>query len=244
MENNNNGRGIFYGVIGVATLIVAIIGATFAYFSAQANSDVNAVTAAGAKVGLEFTDVKTGLKTDLIPVNEGLSGFLTKPGVSETDCKDNVGNNICSTYTFTVTNPSTNTASQRIYVTLTPSVNTFGTLYYAIYKGTAAQVIGTDHDFNVMGTPVTEVSNSTKNTIGVNGDLVRKGALLSGTTAIELTEMEQVLDVNESVTYTIVLWIHETNGDQNASDSGKSFAGGINVTTVKGTTGVTGVLAA
>ena len=37
MENNNrnNGRGIFYGVIGVATLVVAIIGATFAYFSAS-----------------------------------------------------------------------------------------------------------------------------------------------------------------------------------------------------------------
>ena len=32
---NKNGQGIFYGVIGVATLVVAIIGATFAYFSAS-----------------------------------------------------------------------------------------------------------------------------------------------------------------------------------------------------------------
>ena len=31
---NNNGKGIFLGVVSVATLIVAIIGATFAYFSA------------------------------------------------------------------------------------------------------------------------------------------------------------------------------------------------------------------
>ncbi len=31
----NNGKGLFYGVIGVATLIVAIIGATFAYFNAS-----------------------------------------------------------------------------------------------------------------------------------------------------------------------------------------------------------------
>ena len=35
---NNNGKGIFYGVIGVATLIVAIIGATFAYFTATTQS--------------------------------------------------------------------------------------------------------------------------------------------------------------------------------------------------------------
>ena len=37
MNENNNGRGLFYGVIGVATLIVAIIGATFAYFSVNAS---------------------------------------------------------------------------------------------------------------------------------------------------------------------------------------------------------------
>ena len=34
MNERNSGRGIFYGVIGVATLVVAIIGATFAYFTA------------------------------------------------------------------------------------------------------------------------------------------------------------------------------------------------------------------
>lgn len=33
-ENNRKGPGVFYAVVGVATLVVAIIGATFAYFSA------------------------------------------------------------------------------------------------------------------------------------------------------------------------------------------------------------------
>lgn len=32
------GQGTLYLVIGIATLVVAIIGATFAYFSAQATS--------------------------------------------------------------------------------------------------------------------------------------------------------------------------------------------------------------
>ena len=35
-ENNRKGSGVFYAVVGVATLVVAIIGATFAYFSATA----------------------------------------------------------------------------------------------------------------------------------------------------------------------------------------------------------------
>ena len=37
-EQKGAGRGIFYGVIGVATLVVAIIGATFAYFTASAQT--------------------------------------------------------------------------------------------------------------------------------------------------------------------------------------------------------------
>ena len=32
-RENRKGPGVFYAVIGVATLVVAIIGATFAYFS-------------------------------------------------------------------------------------------------------------------------------------------------------------------------------------------------------------------
>lgn len=37
-ENNRKGSGVFYAVVGVATLVVAIIGATFAYFSASATA--------------------------------------------------------------------------------------------------------------------------------------------------------------------------------------------------------------
>ena len=40
---NSKGRGIFLGVVSVATLIVAIIGATFAWFSASVGSGENDV---------------------------------------------------------------------------------------------------------------------------------------------------------------------------------------------------------
>lgn len=42
-ENNRKGPGIFYAVVGVATLVVAIIGATFAYFSASAEGDTTTI---------------------------------------------------------------------------------------------------------------------------------------------------------------------------------------------------------
>ena len=77
-ENHNNGRGIFYGVIGVATLVVAIIGATFAYFSASAQSGAGDIAGqtlggSGGVLGLEVRRVTfsgaTATSTDLVPTN-------------------------------------------------------------------------------------------------------------------------------------------------------------------------------
>ena len=49
-------RGIFFGVIGVLTLIVAIIGASLAYFSINARSRENALTVQAATVKIVYED--------------------------------------------------------------------------------------------------------------------------------------------------------------------------------------------
>ena len=71
MEENKS-KGIFLGVVGVATLIVAIIGATFAYFVASASGNANAVQAAGANVSgtLKLDEDVSGIKNNMIPVSE------------------------------------------------------------------------------------------------------------------------------------------------------------------------------
>ena len=78
MENNNNGRGIFYGVIGVATLVVAIIGATFAYFTATASNNVitgnisgviNPGTAYGIQILLPDNYFKNAIKKEPISLD-------------------------------------------------------------------------------------------------------------------------------------------------------------------------------
>ena len=75
---NKNGQGIFYGVIGVATLIVAIIGATFAYFSATTTAGAENLKGQtlGAQGGvlsltvqkIAFSDPGTS-SDDLVPTN-------------------------------------------------------------------------------------------------------------------------------------------------------------------------------
>ena len=62
MDNENENRkgpGVFYAVVGVATLVVAIIGATFAYFSASATGGSGAITGQTADVGAAALSVST-----------------------------------------------------------------------------------------------------------------------------------------------------------------------------------------
>ena len=303
MENNGKGTSIFYGVIGVATLVITIIGATFAYFSATTNSDPNAVTAAGATLTLGFSDDNKGKKTDLIPIDVTLPEFNTGGFVGDTadKCKDINDNYICSVYEFTVSNPAT--TSQRIYGTVVPATNTFENFKFAVFKGTVDEVNASTKEhtitktvvaddtkpinhntqirlteakvkkedaaigeevtwserilWDVDGTAVTAFTTdydhtdftndasdaSRKHVIGDPGDLVHSATSIAknSTTAITIPAWEQVLDPNEEMTYTIVMWIPETGSAQNA-DQGMSFAAGINFTTEGNGTGVTGVL--
>ena len=86
MEENKRGANTLYLVIGVATLVVAIIGATFAYFSASAKVDGDQITGQTSDVGnalsINVSKVSfqnTGAATDnLVPAvidvtNEGVA---------------------------------------------------------------------------------------------------------------------------------------------------------------------------
>lgn len=71
-ENNRKGPGVFYAVVGVATLVVAIIGATFAYFSASATPDTTTVTGQTNNItGSNLTLTVTKLFEDKIGTGAG-----------------------------------------------------------------------------------------------------------------------------------------------------------------------------
>ena len=123
MENNRRGSEIFLGVIGVATLVVAIIGATFAFFSASTSSANDAISVNSTTLSLNYADTTgTNLKLNLIPATEAIATFaaLNQPETNANEneqCIDDNGNEVCSVYRFTVTNPSEST-TQDITVTL------------------------------------------------------------------------------------------------------------------------------
>ena len=110
MNENNNGRGLFYGVIGVATLIVAIIGATFAYFSVSANITNNS-DIAGSTVELSDTTI-TGTLTRETPSTVSMVPLKTSDlqkgitGEGGQQCIDKNGAKVCDIYTLTINNTS------------------------------------------------------------------------------------------------------------------------------------------
>ena len=112
-QRKNNGRGIFYGVIGVATLVVAIIGATFAYFTATGN-DNGTIKGNMATITFSLNVQKVThvdeTKGGMIPMsNNMVQQAVTYTAASGEDpakltCVDDNGNAVCQIYKITVTN--------------------------------------------------------------------------------------------------------------------------------------------
>lgn len=115
---------VFYAVIGVATLMIAVIGATFAYYTATAT---DATTLKGNMATIKFDlDVKKVTDKDdtrggLIPMsNNMVEQALTKNAAVDGKgiCVDDNGNAVCQVYKITAVNASTASMFLDGYVTL------------------------------------------------------------------------------------------------------------------------------
>jgi len=225
--DNNKSRGIFLGVLSVATLIVSIIGATFAYFVASANGNENAVQAGAANVAGTLTLTETvDYRQNMIPVTETLMKTSYKrteaaTGTGTGRCEGysaaggNTVYNLCSIYQFTVSNSAT--IAQTIYASLTANTNTFANLKYCIFEGEA-------------GTSDTE-------------KVACRNMPAKGTTDSNVFS-ELIPATTGTHTYTLVMYINETSEDQTTADSGKTFTGTISITSGDGSNYMTGALTA
>ena len=240
MKDNN--KKIIIAIIAVATIIVAIIGATFAFFSASGGSTNNAVTAnATTLTNLGFTSSHSKIATNLVPVSSESPYFSRYPGIAasgEHSCLDDLGNQICSIYEFTVTN--TASVAQTIYVSFVPSENTFDNMYFAAFNTSIASanyVVATGSNGSGNTFILTPQTTSGNSTLGHQATKLTK----NNTSPIDMPGSSTTLSAGSSVTYTILVWLQETGSDQN-TEQGGVFKAGVNVTTGGNSTGVTGVM--
>lgn len=118
---NSKGRGIFLGVVSVATLIVAIIGATFAWFSASVSSGENDVNLTAYQFDADLTVERVfptptpeNASRKIIPfvpdkvLREGQENETNNMNYALNEatnkCVDSSGYLVCSLYKITVTN--------------------------------------------------------------------------------------------------------------------------------------------
>lgn len=182
-------RGIFFGVIGVLTLIVAIIGASLAYFSINAQSRDDALNVQAATVQIVYNDGDALTVSNIIPSSKAvaletyrryLAGetYSADIGGSQTDvpyekCVDDKGYTVCGVYEFTLTNNGANPVditAKVIPTTLDEGAIAFQNLKYVLYNTTDAT--GTDNgpmvsegtvsytEFSLLADPVT-INNGT-----------------------------------------------------------------------------------
>ena len=143
-NNERTGRGLFYGVVAVAIVIVMAVGATFAYFAASTQSAGSTVSASSATVNLKFISYETGwMSEELIPAATNVVGYSfeiqndttarTVGGkVANSMCKDDAGNSVCSVFVFQVYNSAGNNLN--VNISLESTSNDFSNLYAMIYE--------------------------------------------------------------------------------------------------------------
>ena len=244
--NDNRKRDIFYGIVAVATLIIALIGATLAYFSISVHSNEGAVNATAAIVSIEYEDGQNVIAqgAELIPaslavVQAAYIGNIEDindqaaddPETGRTNrCIDKNGREVCSVYRFSIKSSEGNKTAT---ATLQSESNEFEYLAYAVRNVTSGTWLTLDQDTNAESMPLpkcdnasSEAANRCYNIDGETGEktynLIAKNSIF-GYSNSEFVE-KTIGNVKQE--YDVIIFIKENNENQNI-DQGKQFSGTI-----------------
>ena len=210
--SENKGRGLFYGVIAIATFIIMAVGATFAYFTATTQSMNSAVQTGSTTLQLKYISYGAAWsKNDLIPAdtyvveysveeqsdvtnktNPDEAGVYGKNG-NNTLCKDDYGNSICSIYVFQVINtaPSPQTVSINV-VSQKNGFSNLNAMAYEVARPTDETALAA---YNKIYVAEDEELKKLKN--GVNDPVFAKDNLDDRPGAIDVVDGNEAL-LNES----------------------------------------------
>ena len=235
-ENNRKGPSTFYAVVGVATLVVAIIGATFAFFSAsQTNSDITGNTAEAGGLTISVLPITDKTNNNIIPLNL-ITNQTLKSG-SETEyvdsvdqfekamqkkCKDDLGNNICTVYKVVVSNQS-KTSTIRVQGKLNLDSKTEN-MYWTLVNATTTTTPGEGETTVELLNTATAKADFAKVKQGKDG-FITYSAETDETTGINKADSVSLTGTdgdNSSATYYVLVWLEEIGTEQQDEDASKT----------------------
>ena len=228
MERDDK-RGIFFGVIGVLTLIVAIIGASLAYFSINARSEDDAVIVQAATVQIVYEDGDQVAINNIIPTSKEVALETVRRAGEEDStyemCIDDNNRTVCGVYDFTLTN----SGDRSIDVTarIVPTV-----------VETPEGEENTTRQFKNLKYVVYNITNATS--VYDNGTQVNEGTFSYDGEFKIVTDDKKLTLPGNSVTqkYRLFVWLNETKGPQD-DEQGAVFKGTVYID-VPGTSNITG----
>ena len=269
-QNEKKGRGLFYFVIAFAVIIIAIVGATYAYFTASTRTnEENSITTGSAKLTLGIETDDSGANYNLIPVTDQIAkyAYAEQKEITYVEPKECVTykngatagtDEDCLVYrkkehstciddsgqavcsTYSYTVINDNVNPQTLTMYLGTTDNQFQNLWFAVYTDVTSS--DTEGGETTTRTRVTEPKAVSTNQNEEIKMEVRTDIEESQKETFKSLIHPTLTQESPRKTYTIVLWIKENDSDQTISDGeGKTFKGYIRVTSGDGH-GVTGVI--
>lgn len=217
MENDDK-KGILFGIIGILTLIMAIIGASLAYFSINTKSSNDALSVQAAQVKIVFTDGNKLNISKIIPSSQEVVEMAFKRTIKDENitnkdkCIDDNNQVICGMYEFSVTNNGVGDIA--INTKIIPNdfsndneIIKFKNLKFRIFNITNENILKDN-----FGIELTNDNNFVK---------YENFNLFSDT-------QEEILKVEETKKYRLILWLDETEKNQD-DEQAAIFKGEINI---------------
>jgi len=232
---NKNGNGIFLGVVSVATLIVAIIGATFAFFSVSVNSAENAVelSAYEFNAGISVSQIYPVSGAALVPLNPSATitnasapnntNLLYAINEATNRCVDTNQFQVCAMYSVTFTNNSAQPITLNgVIRTVTNSATTSGRPNATAF---------TDLQFQKLSG--TTLGSFTLDGAAVDIDETEDGTADIGSVTIPGATTVGDVTTAGSVTKYVVVYMNETTEDQ-SDQMGATYTGQLVYTSENG----------
>lgn len=230
MEENRKGTGVFYAVVGVATLVVAIIGATFAYFSASATAETK-VEGNTLDIGGSFAVNVTKLSKDggkassdnLVPAKFGDNVTLTKDNAAAAvtsaltnkceQADEHGGYTGCHIWKVTATTGQDLAAASLTLNITAPKGDNWS---YVVFKNTT--------DLTAL--------NGTPGTVSLSASPNAVGKFTTSGTSVDMhngAAMSKAEGAGVSETYYIMVYLQNTTGSQNqgATDETGTYNGTV-----------------
>ena len=226
--NRESGKGILFGVLGIMTLIIAILGASLAYFTAQASGE-SEVLIQSAVVTIGYEEGTEQLTAEqLIPSSKSVAQKAYKNVNPEYgQCKDAKGFQVCGVFRFYADNKQ-GKFSQRIYGTITTATDLsgeqtkeFDNLAYTVFRVTCTDE---SDDSTCTREEVNKVELSYFTKVGA----AEPAQLFNDNSGIADTQNTYEIAAGERVKFEILYWLNETGENQN-HEQGLSFLGKVSI---------------